>query len=90
MQADSTRVASAWPVMVLAHNEERQIDACLDSILAADPACNLEVLAMANGCSDAASANSVCWAGRSGPKGRRACPWTITELYAEAKNFPLR
>jgi hypothetical protein len=27
--------AAAWPVMVLAYNEERHIGACLDSIFAA-------------------------------------------------------
>ena len=30
--------AAPFPVMVLAHNEERHIGACLDSIFAADPA----------------------------------------------------
>jgi len=43
---------SAWPVMVLAHNEERHIAACLDSIFASDPGCTFEVFVMANGCSD--------------------------------------
>jgi len=38
--------------MVLAHNEERYIKACLDSIFTADPACSFEVFVMANGCSD--------------------------------------
>ena len=41
-----------WPVMVLAHNEERHIRACLDSIFAADPGCRFEVYVMANACSD--------------------------------------
>ena len=41
-----------WPVMVLAHNEERHIAACLDSIFAADAAAPLAVYVMANGCSD--------------------------------------
>lgn len=41
-----------YPVMVLAHNEERHIVACLDSIFAADPALRLEVFVMANGCTD--------------------------------------
>jgi glycosyltransferase involved in cell wall biosynthesis len=44
--------AAAWPVMVLAHNEERHIGACLDSIFAADPGCSFEVFVMANGCTD--------------------------------------
>ena len=39
--------------MVLAHNEERHIKACLDSIFAADPASRFEVYVMANGCTDA-------------------------------------
>jgi len=43
---------TAWPVMVLAHNEERHIGACLDSIFAADPGAPLSVYVMANGCSD--------------------------------------
>ena len=38
--------------MVLAHNEERHIEACLDSIFAADPERALEVYVMANGCTD--------------------------------------
>ena len=42
----------AWPVMVLAHNEERHIAACLDSIFAADPDRSFEVYVMANGCTD--------------------------------------
>ena len=41
------------PVMVLAHNEERHIRACLDSIFAADAECSFEVYVMANGCTDA-------------------------------------
>lgn len=38
--------------MVLAHNEERHIGACLDSIFAADPERSFEVFVMANGCTD--------------------------------------
>lgn len=41
-----------WPVMVLAHNEERYIRACLDSIFASDPDRTFEVFVMANGCTD--------------------------------------
>ena len=44
--------ACIWPVMVLAHNEERHIAACLDSIFAADPCHRFEVYVMANGCTD--------------------------------------
>jgi len=43
---------SAYPVMVLAHNEERHIGACLDSILAADSGMAFEIFVMANGCTD--------------------------------------
>lgn len=41
-----------WPVMVLAHNEERHIEACLDSIFQADPGAPLVAYVMANGCTD--------------------------------------
>ena len=40
------------PVMVLAHNEERHIAACLDSIFAADPRLRFSIYVMANGCTD--------------------------------------
>jgi glycosyltransferase involved in cell wall biosynthesis len=39
-------------VMVLAHNEERSIRACLDSIFAAEPGAQVEIYVMANGCTD--------------------------------------
>ena len=42
----------SWPVMVLAHNEERYIAACLDSIFGTDPEITFEVFVMANGCTD--------------------------------------
>lgn len=42
-----------WPVMVLAHNEERHIVACLDSIVKSGCRHALEVYVMANGCTDA-------------------------------------
>lgn len=38
--------------MVLAHNEERSIAVCLDSILAAEPERRFEVYVIANGCTD--------------------------------------
>jgi len=44
--------AHNWPVMVLAHNEERHIEACLDSIFNADPGAPFQVYVMANGCTD--------------------------------------
>lgn len=47
-QADRVR----WPVMVLAHNEERCIEACLNSILRAESRSAFEIYVMANGCTD--------------------------------------
>jgi glycosyltransferase involved in cell wall biosynthesis len=47
-----TKARAVWPVMVLAHNEERHIGSCLDSIFSADPGAPLEVYVMANGCTD--------------------------------------
>jgi glycosyltransferase involved in cell wall biosynthesis len=38
--------------MVLAHNEERHIGACLDSIFSCDPLHQFDVYVMANGCTD--------------------------------------
>jgi len=38
--------------MVLAHNEERHIAACLESIFTADPDLDFDVYVMANGCTD--------------------------------------
>jgi glycosyltransferase involved in cell wall biosynthesis len=38
--------------MVLAHNEERHIEDCLDSILAAEPGRQFDIFVMANGCTD--------------------------------------
>ena len=42
----------AWPVMVLAYNEERHIQACLDSLFDGEQGQPLEVYVMANGCTD--------------------------------------
>jgi len=39
--------------MVLAHNEERHIEACMDSILNAEGGREFDIFVMANGCSDA-------------------------------------
>lgn len=44
--------AAPWPVMTLAHNEERHIGACIDSIFDADPDRRFEVYVMVNGCTD--------------------------------------
>jgi len=49
---DATADGAAWPVMVLAHNEERRIAACLDSLFDGEPGRRLEVFVMANGCID--------------------------------------
>lgn len=51
MQGENETKA-AFPVMVLAHNEERHIEACLDSIFQADPGRSFDVYVMANGCTD--------------------------------------
>lgn len=48
----ATTDRAAWPVMVLAHNEERRIAACLDSLFDAEPGRELQVFVMANGCTD--------------------------------------
>lgn len=45
-----------WPVMVLAHNEEKHIAACLDSIVQSGCKHPLEIFVMANGCTDATGA----------------------------------
>lgn len=44
--------AGSWPVMVLAHNEERCITACLDSVFAGESDHPLEIFVVANGCTD--------------------------------------
>jgi glycosyltransferase involved in cell wall biosynthesis len=44
--------SAALPVMVLAHNEEKHIGACLDSLFDGEPDLPLEVYVMANGCTD--------------------------------------
>lgn len=50
--ANDFHSGAPWPVMVLAHNEERHIAVCLDSIFDADPGKAFEVFVMANGCTD--------------------------------------
>lgn len=49
---DTPVAAAPWPVMVLAHNEERHIAACLDSIFDGEPGRAIDVFVMANGCTD--------------------------------------
>lgn len=44
--------AAPWSMTVLAHNEERHIVACLDSIFDAEPARAFDIFVMANGCTD--------------------------------------
>jgi len=41
-----------WAVMVLAHNEQNKIVACLDSLFDGEPAGAFDVYVMANGCTD--------------------------------------
>ena len=53
-EASGTR--AAWPVMILAHNEEKHIAACLDSIFSAEPGGKFEIFVMANGCTDGTEA----------------------------------
>ena len=48
----SESLQRCWPVMVLAHNEERHIGRCIDSIFLSDPGAPLQVYVMANGCTD--------------------------------------
>ena len=50
--ASNSPSVPAWPVMVLAHNEERHITNCLDSIVNAEQGRAFEVFVMANGCTD--------------------------------------
>jgi glycosyltransferase involved in cell wall biosynthesis len=47
-----TPTEAPWAVMVLAHNEERRIAACLDSLFDGELGRGLEVFVMANGCTD--------------------------------------
>jgi glycosyltransferase involved in cell wall biosynthesis len=47
-----SEAGSAWPVMVLAHNEAAHIVSCLDSIYAAEPGRDFEIFVLANGCTD--------------------------------------
>jgi|SoiMethySBSTD1v2_1073268.scaffolds.fasta_scaffold02090_12 glycosyltransferase involved in cell wall biosynthesis len=44
--------APAFPIMVLAHNEEERIVACLDSIFSSEAGARFEVYVLANGCTD--------------------------------------
>jgi glycosyltransferase involved in cell wall biosynthesis len=53
-----------WPVMILAHNEERHIAACLDSLLAVPTGERIEAYVMANGCTDRTEAITRDYAAR--------------------------
>lgn len=44
--------SAPWAVMVLAHNEEDRIVACLDSLFAGERGKSFDVYVMANGCTD--------------------------------------
>ena len=57
-------VPDRWPVMVLAHNEEKHIEACLDSLFKGEPGRALEVFVMANGCTDRTEALTLAYAKR--------------------------
>jgi glycosyltransferase involved in cell wall biosynthesis len=59
-----TTASGGWPVMVLAHNEERHIEGCLDSIFSADPNAPLTVFVMANGCTDSTEERVAAYAKR--------------------------
>ena len=52
VDASGVRAPATWPVMILAHNEERHIEACLDSIFQGNPGAPLVAYVMANGCTD--------------------------------------
>jgi glycosyltransferase involved in cell wall biosynthesis len=43
---------ATWPVMILAHNEEENILACLESLQSAEPGRRFAIFVMANGCTD--------------------------------------
>lgn len=51
-ERSSLPAIETWPVMVLAHNEEKHIVACLDSLFDGEPGAPLEIYVMANGCTD--------------------------------------
>jgi glycosyltransferase involved in cell wall biosynthesis len=44
--------AQRWAVMILAHNEEERIVACLDSLYLGEPGKPIDAYVMANGCTD--------------------------------------
>ena len=48
----ASRSETPWCVMVLAHNEEQRITACLDSVFAGEPGRDVDIYVMANGCTD--------------------------------------
>lgn len=52
----ATAASAPWCVMVLAHNEERRIRDCIESLFAGEPGRALDVYVMANGCTDATEA----------------------------------
>ena len=52
MPTPNDAAAQPWPVMILAHNEERHIEACLDSLFLDPSNPEVEAYVMANGCTD--------------------------------------
>jgi glycosyltransferase involved in cell wall biosynthesis len=60
----SADAESPWPVMVLAHNEERHIVQCLDSLYNGETRRELEVYVMANGCTDRTEALTLEYASK--------------------------
>ena len=66
----------ACSILIPAHNEVGYIEACLEALLASDPSgAEVEVIVMANGCSDATVAVSRGYVGRFMAKG-----WPLTVL----------
>ena len=57
--------AAIWAVAIFAHNEERNIERCLDSVLAAGGAQRLECFVLANGCTDRTADIVARYAARS-------------------------
>ena len=56
---------SIWAVAIFAHNEERNIERCLDSVLAAGEGRRLECFVLANGCTDRTTDIVARYAARS-------------------------
>jgi glycosyltransferase involved in cell wall biosynthesis len=77
-------VRDPYPVMVLAHNEERHIAGCIDSIFTSDRDARFQVFVMANGCTDATESIVLSYAMRcpqvhlvSIPLGDKCNAWNV-------------